>query len=98
MNQLKDLRKKNKYSQRYICEAVGISPKTLYNYEHEVKPIPSDRLIRFAKLFKVSTDYILGIKRYNSAIVTGPDGGVVAVIADREIVEYTGYTITLCED
>lgn len=97
-NKLTYLRKSSKYKQEYICEIIGISKKTLYNYERDKMPIPSNHLIGFANLFKVSTDYILGIKKYTSIIVNDDKGEVLAAILNNEIIEHTGISVLFAED
>ena len=58
-NRLFILRKKQQKSQSEVIKAVNITQKTLYNYERGFSPIPSDKLIEFAKFYGCSTDYIL---------------------------------------
>ncbi len=58
-NRLFILRKCATLSQKDVCERVGITKKTLYNYEHCILPIPSDKLLAFAQLYRCSTDHIL---------------------------------------
>ncbi len=58
-NRLYLLRKKHKLSQDEVCEKTGIQKRSLYNYERDLSPIPSDKLIEFAKFYKCTTDHIL---------------------------------------
>lgn len=46
-----------------VAAELGITGRTYSNYINEETPIPSDVLIRMAKLFRCSTDYLLGLKK-----------------------------------
>lgn len=43
------------------AKELGICAKTYSNYVNGCVPIPSDVLIRMARLFQCSADYLLGI-------------------------------------
>ncbi len=61
-NRLYTLRHKFQLSKAEVCEKVNISQKALYNYEHCLRAIPSDVLIRFAEFYRCTTDHILCFK------------------------------------
>lgn len=94
-NRIMELRLKSKIRKYEMCKLLDISEKTLYNYEHDRLPIPSDVLIRIAELYTVSTDYILGLSQYTSISVVDESDNVLAVITGNEIVEHTGYRVIL---
>ena len=57
-----DLRTSNGFSQKKLSEITGITPSQLSRIENgEIQNISSDILIKLAKTFGVSTDYILGL-------------------------------------
>lgn len=58
---LKDLREDNDFSQKYIAEYLQMKQPQYSRYERGLRDIPTDILIRLAKLYNTSTDYILGI-------------------------------------
>ena len=58
-NRLFILRKCAGLSQDEVCEQTGINRRSLYDYEHCIRPIPSDKLIEFARLYKCSTDHVI---------------------------------------
>ena len=58
---LKDLREDSDIPQRVIAEYLNIKQNTYSQYENEQRQIPLDLLIKLAKYFNVSTDYILGV-------------------------------------
>nr|DAH03548.1 MAG TPA: hypothetical protein [Caudoviricetes sp.] len=45
-----------------FAEKLGVVTKTYYNWIGGVNPIPSDMLLKIAKLCNTSIDYLLGLK------------------------------------
>ncbi len=58
---LKDLREDNDYTQSFIAEHLGVKQNTYSQYECEKREIPIALLIKLAKLYDTSVDYILGL-------------------------------------
>ena len=58
---LKELREDADLSQKTIAEYLCIKQNTYSQYETGQRQIPIDSLIKLAKYYKVSTDYILGL-------------------------------------
>ncbi len=58
---LKDLREDNDYSQTFIAEYLGVKQNTYSQYECEKREIPISMLVKLAKLYNTSVDYILCI-------------------------------------
>ena len=58
---LKDLREDHDYSQEFIADFLGMKQPQYSRYERGIRDVPTDVLIRLAKLYKTSTDYILGL-------------------------------------
>ena len=57
---LKDLRTDKDYTQKEIAEFLKIG-RTQYNrYENGIRDIPIDLLIKLAKLYDTSIDYLVG--------------------------------------
>jgi len=57
-----DLRSNHKLSQKKLADMIGIAPSQLSRIENgETQSVSSDVLIKLAKAFGVSTDYILGL-------------------------------------
>lgn len=98
MNRLKELRRGRRCKQGALCSTLGISVKTMYNYEQGIVDIPSGVLVKLAEIYDVSVDYLLGIKKYTTFTVTDAHGEVVAVVSNSEIIEHTGYSVILSED
>jgi len=58
---IRDLREDLDLTQRVVAEALGCSQQVYSNYELGQRDIPTKMLIKIAKFYKVSIDYILGI-------------------------------------
>ncbi|MBO5059875.1 MAG: helix-turn-helix transcriptional regulator [Clostridia bacterium] len=58
---LKDLREDNDLKQKEIAEYLHIKQNTYSQYENGQRQLPIDMLIKIAKYYNVSTDYILGL-------------------------------------
>ena len=58
---LKDLREDHDFTQQYVSETLGMKQPQYSRYERGLRDIPTDVLIRLARLYNTSTDYILGL-------------------------------------
>ena len=58
---IRDLREDRDLKQREIAGYLKCSQQVYSNYELGQRDIPTEVLINLAKLYKVSTDYILGL-------------------------------------
>ena len=56
---LKDLREDNDLTQSKVAAILGINQTVYSRYERGYQNIPLEHLIKLAKLYNVSTDYIL---------------------------------------
>ena len=59
---LKELREENNLTQSSIANFLNIKQNTYSQYENEKRQLPIDVLIKLAKYYKVSTDYILELE------------------------------------
>lgn len=59
---IRELRKSKGISQKEMAELLEISRSTYTRYESGLRNPDVNTLIKIAKIFKVSTDYILGIE------------------------------------
>lgn len=96
MNRIETLRKKENLTQGELCERLGISKKTYYNYVHK-DVISSDVLIKLSATFGCSVDYLLGVKNYTDVIFTDTEGNVLAMITPNKVIEHSGYKIILSQ-
>lgn len=58
---LKDLREDHDLSQRQVAEYLNMKQPQYSRYERGQRDIPTDVLIRLAKLYNTTTDYLLGL-------------------------------------
>ena len=58
---LTELRKYHNFSQEELAEMIGVSRQTLSKYETGENDIPTQILIKLAKFYETSTDYLLGL-------------------------------------
>ena len=58
---LRDLREDNNLTQAALATLLHIKQNTYSQYENGQRQIPIDCLIRLARYYRVSTDYILGL-------------------------------------
>lgn len=61
MYRIRDLREDHDLSQREVAEYLHISQQCYSKIEKGRMDITGDRLIMLARLYKVTTDYILGL-------------------------------------
>lgn len=59
---IKELREDNDLTQQDVSDYLHMKQPQYFRYEKGTRDIPSDVLIALAKLYNVSTDYILGLK------------------------------------
>lgn len=60
--QLQKLRKNKQLTQEEISDILGVKLSTYQKYERDVISPPYDTLIKIAKFYGVSTDYLLGLE------------------------------------
>ena len=58
---IRDLREDNNLTQKDISKLLCIKQNTYSQYENGQRQLPLECLIALAKLYKTSTDYILGL-------------------------------------
>lgn len=82
---IKQLRKKNGYTQLELAKELGLTRSSVNAWEQDIS-IPSTKYIReLAKLFGVSTDYLLDMDESSTVNVSGLE--VKDVQAIYEIVD-----------
>lgn len=59
---LRELREDHDLTQSDVAEYLNMKQPQYFRYESGIRDIPSEALISLAKLYKVSTDYILGLE------------------------------------
>lgn len=64
VKRLVELRKENGFTQQYVADYLKIDRSNYSKYELGKLEINIEMLIALSKLYKVSTDYILGLTNY----------------------------------
>lgn len=64
---IKDLREDHDLSQQQVADYLGMKQPQYSRYERGLRDVPTDILIRLAKFYKTSTDYILGLTNNSKA-------------------------------
>lgn len=62
LKRIKDLREDNDLFQKDVAKHLNITQQQYSLYELGIRELPLDLLIKLAKYYNVSTDYILGLK------------------------------------
>lgn len=65
-NKLKTYRIKNQYSRKQVAELLGISVSMIGLYESDERLPSLHMLVKLANLYKVPTDYLLGVNIDNN--------------------------------
>lgn len=68
---IKQLRSQRNVSQIALAKQLGVSKSVISSYENEIHYPPYDVLLQMARLFGVSTDYLLGASGDHSINVDG---------------------------
>lgn len=59
---LRELREDNDYTQSEIAEVLKTTQQVYSRYEKGINELPIRHLIELCKFYKVSADYVLGLK------------------------------------
>jgi len=77
---LKTLRKGQKLTQQELANRLGVAKSVVSYYESGDRFPSYDVLIKIARTFHVTTDYLLGIERNRTIDVTGLSEENIAVV------------------
>lgn len=61
MNNIKNLRIANRYSQEDLAKILNISQNTISRYENGGRKLPPDTIAKLCEVFNCSADYLLGL-------------------------------------
>lgn len=73
-DRLKALRKEAGYTRVELANILDMPQTTLRNYENDVREPGHDFLIKIAKEYNVTTDYLLGLSENKNATIENYDG------------------------
>ena len=72
-NILKKLRNQEKMTQQQLADRLGVTKSVVSYYELQERYPSPDVLIKLASIFRVSTDYLLGLAKEESISLSGLD-------------------------
>lgn len=79
-DKLKALRLKSGLTQKQLAERLGVTKSVVSYYELQTRTPSPEILIKLASIFRVSTDYLLGLDNRVMLDVTGLDDSDIAII------------------
>ncbi len=80
-NRLKSLRTDKKLTQKQVADRIGLAISAISSYESGIRYPSYDILVKFAQMYHVSTDYLIGMTNMRSIDVTGLAEDEIALIA-----------------
>ena len=80
-DKLKSLRLEKKLTQKQIAERIGLAISAVSSYESGTRYPSYDVLVKLARIFHVSTDYLLGMSNARNIDVTGLDDDEIALVS-----------------
>ena len=96
-NRLKEVRKSVGFKKNEAARLLGISIKSLYNYEHG-QDVPASVLIKMSDIYDCPTDYLLGLSNHTVVTITKNDGEVTAVISKSKVAIHKDFDVILSTD
>lgn len=83
---LRSLRMEKNLTQKQVADRIGLAISAVSSYESGSRYPTYDTLIKLARMFHVSTDYLLGIADKRNIDVTGlndEDVGLISQLVDK---------------
>ena len=83
---LRSLRIEKNLTQKQVADRIGLAISAVSSYESGRRYPTYDTLIKLARMFHVSTDYLLGIADKRNIDVTGLDDedvGLISQLVDK---------------
>ncbi len=101
---LRELRKKNNWSQTDVAQMLNIGQTTLSSYETGVSKPDNDLLVKFSNLYHVSTDELLGNEHPNIVYLSSMSKEAQNIVRimekldDKNIGKLEAYALALKEN
>ena len=80
-DRIKALRESRGWTQAELARRMNMTRNGINSWEQGLSMPSPQSLVDLARLFSVSTDYLLGVEKHNTVNVTGLDEKDVAMIA-----------------
>ena len=81
VNKLKSLRIEKKLTQKQVADRIGLAISAVSSYESGSRYPSYDVLVKLARMFHVSTDYLLGITDRRNIDVTGLNDNEIGLVS-----------------
>lgn len=82
---LKLLRKQAGMTQQQVADRIGVTKSVISFYELKERCPSPDVLVKYAKIFHVTTDYLLGVEREQVVDVSGL--GIDEITAVKSVID-----------
>jgi len=87
-NRLKELRKQQEMTQVQLADLLGVSARTIYMWEAGERKPDIETLVKLARQFSVTTDYLLGLTddpqfEQPATIAARPTAGMEPISQER---------------
>lgn len=79
---IRTLRKQNNLTQSQLAERLGLTKSVISAYENDLRLPSYDTLVVIARVFKVSTDYLLGIEPKEGLDLSGLTASEIKAIKE----------------
>lgn len=80
-DKMKTLRVERNFTQKQVADRVGVAVSAISSYESGMRYPSYEVLIRYARMFHVSSDYLLGISSKRTLDVSALDDHEIEVIS-----------------
>lgn len=81
-SRLRQLRLDKNLRQEQVAKLIGVNKSAISSYENNTRQPSFDILVRLATLYRVSTDYLLGITNIRSLDLSGLSDEEAALISE----------------
>ena len=78
---LKSLRIEKNLTQKQVADRIGLAISAVSSYESGTRYPSYDALVKLARIFHVSTDYLLGITNTRNIDVTGLNDNEIELVS-----------------
>lgn len=89
-DRIKGLRTKNKMTQKELSKELGVSVVTIQCWENGTKNPSMSAIVLLARLFKISTDYLLGVTHNENADISLLTSSEQKLLEDYRILDKHG--------
>lgn len=80
-DKLKSLRTEKKLTQKQVADRIGLAISAVSSYESGTRYPSYDVLVKLARIFHVSTDYLLGMTDKRNVDVTGLNDNEIELVS-----------------